>query len=65
MCPLLHHLKTNWCFGYVKHTLCVRLIQGKVTAATRHGHGPEVEDERHLKNFVVIFVFIEVFYTVR
>jgi hypothetical protein len=34
-------------------------------AATRHRHGLEVEDEGHLKDFDVIFVFVEVFCTIR
>jgi hypothetical protein len=39
--------------------------QGKAATAVRHRHSLEVEDEGHLKNFVVIFVFVEVFCDVR
>jgi hypothetical protein len=42
----------------------VRPALGGAVAAAHHRHGLEVEDEGHLKNFVVIFVFVEVFYTV-
>jgi hypothetical protein len=34
-------------------------------AAARRRHGLEVEDEGHLKDFDVIFIFVEVFCTVR
>jgi hypothetical protein len=43
----------------------VRLALGGAAAAARHCHGLEVEDEGHFKNFDVIFVFVEVFCTVR
>jgi hypothetical protein len=42
----------------------VRPTQGGAAAATRRRHGLEVEDEGHLKDFVVIFIFVEVFCTV-
>jgi hypothetical protein len=38
----------------------VRLDQGGAAAAAHHRHDLEVEDERHLKDFVAIFLFIEV-----
>jgi hypothetical protein len=34
---------------------------GGSAAATRRRHGLEVEDEGHLKKFIVIFVFVKVF----
>jgi hypothetical protein len=43
----------------------VRPSQEGVTAATHRRHGLEVEDERHLKDFIVSFVFIEVLCTDR
>jgi hypothetical protein len=43
----------------------VMLALDGAAAAARHGHGLEVEDEGHLKDFDVIFVFAEVFCTVR
>jgi hypothetical protein len=43
----------------------VRPAQGGAAAAARRRHGLKVEDEGHLKDFVVIFVFIEVLCTVR
>ena len=43
----------------------VRPAQGGAAAAARRRHGLEVEDEGHLKYLVVIFVFVEMFCTVR
>ena len=43
----------------------VRPTQGGAAAAARRRHGLEIEDEGLLKDFVVIFVFLEVFCTVR
>jgi hypothetical protein len=43
----------------------VRPTQGGAVAAARRRHGLEVEDEGLLKDFVVIFVFLGVFCTVR
>ena len=43
----------------------VRPIQGGAAAAARRRHGLEVEDEGLLKDLVIIFVFLEVFYIVR
>jgi hypothetical protein len=37
---------------------------GGVTVAARRRHSLEVEDEGHLKDFDVIFVFVKMFYTV-
>jgi hypothetical protein len=42
----------------------VKPIQGGAAAAARHRHGLEVEDEGLLKD-LVIFIFIEIFCTVR
>jgi hypothetical protein len=42
----------------------VAYAQGGAAAAARRRHGLEVEDEGYLKNFVVIFVFIEMLCTV-
>jgi hypothetical protein len=39
--------------------------QGGGAVTARHRYGLEVEHERHLKNFIVIFLFIEVFCTFR
>jgi hypothetical protein len=36
-----------------------------VAAAARGQHGLEVEDEGLLKDLVIIFIFLEVLYTVR
>ena len=53
-------------FGdFLSATNNVRPAQGGAAAAARRRHGLEVEDEGHLKNFVVIFVFVEMFWTVR
>jgi hypothetical protein len=38
----------------------VKPAHGGATAAALRPHGLEVEDEGHLKDFVVIFVFVEV-----
>jgi hypothetical protein len=38
---------------------------GAAAASARHQHGLKVEDEGHLKDFDVIFVFVEVFCTIR
>jgi hypothetical protein len=38
---------------------------GGAAAAARRRHGLEVEDKGHLKDFAVIFVFVEVFCIVR
>ena len=38
---------------------------GGAAAAAHRRHGLEVEDEGHLKDLVVIFVFVEVFCTAR
>jgi hypothetical protein len=43
----------------------VRPTQGGAAAVARRRHGPKVEDEGLLKDFVVIFVFLEVLCTVR
>ena len=43
----------------------VRPAQEGAAAAARRRHGLKVEDEGHLKNLVVIFVFVEMFWTVR
>jgi hypothetical protein len=43
----------------------VRLTQGGAAAAAHRRHGLEVEDEGHLKNFIVIFIFVQVPYIVR
>jgi hypothetical protein len=43
----------------------VKPALGGAAAAARRRHGLEVEDEGHLKNFVVIFVFVEVLCTIR
>ena len=43
----------------------VRPTQGGAAAAARRRHGLEVEDEGLLKDRIVIFVFLEVFCTVR
>jgi hypothetical protein len=40
-------------------------IQGEALAATRHRHSLEVEDKGHLKDFVVISIFVGVFCIVR
>jgi hypothetical protein len=39
------------------------VLEGAAAAARRR-HGLEVEDEGHLKNFDVIFIFVEVFCTI-
>jgi hypothetical protein len=36
-----------------------------VAAAARHRHGPKIEDEGHLKDFDIIFIFIDIFYIVQ
>jgi hypothetical protein len=46
-------------------TINVRPTQGGAAAAARRRHGLEVEDEGLLKDLVVIFVFLEMLYTVR
>jgi hypothetical protein len=38
----------------------VRPSQGGAVAAAHRLHGLEVEDKRHIKKFVVIFIFVEV-----
>ena len=43
----------------------VRPALGGAAAAARRRHGLEVEDEGHLKDLVVIFVFVEVSRTAR
>ena len=43
----------------------VKPVLGGAAAAARRRHGLKVEDEGHLKNLVVIFIFIELFCTVR
>jgi hypothetical protein len=43
----------------------VKPTQGGAAAAARRRHGLEVEDEGLLKDLVVIFVFLELFCTVR
>ena len=43
----------------------VRPDQGGAAAAARRRHGLEVEDEGHLKDFVIILFFVELFHTVR
>jgi hypothetical protein len=43
----------------------VRPTQGEAAAAACRRHGLEVEDEGHLKDFVAIFVFVEVLCTVQ
>jgi hypothetical protein len=42
----------------------VRPVMGGAAAATHRRHGLKVEDEEHLKDFDIIFVFDVVFYTV-
>jgi hypothetical protein len=42
----------------------VRPALGGAAAATRSRHGLDVEEEGHLKEFIVILVFIEVFCTI-
>jgi hypothetical protein len=42
-------------------TYNVRTALGGAAAAARHRHDLEVEDEGHLKDFVIFFVFVEVF----
>jgi hypothetical protein len=42
-----------------------RPVMGGAAAAARRRHGLEVEDEGHLKDFDVIFIFIEMFCSVR
>jgi hypothetical protein len=42
----------------------VRPTQGGAAAATRRQHGLEVEDKVLLKNLIIIFIFLEVLYTV-
>jgi hypothetical protein len=42
----------------------VRLALQGAAAVVRYRHGLEVEDEGHLKDFDVIFIFVDVFYTV-
>ena len=39
----------------------IRSALGGAAAAARHRHSLEVEDEGHLKDLIVIFVFVEVF----
>ena len=43
----------------------VRPALGDAATAARRRHGLEVENEGHLKDLVVIFIFIEVFCTAR
>ena len=43
----------------------VRPALGGAAAAARRRHGLEVKDEGHLNDLVVIFVFVELFCTVR
>jgi hypothetical protein len=43
----------------------VKPTQGGAAAAARRRHGLEVEDEGLLKDLIVIFVFLEMFCTVR
>ena len=53
-------------FGdFPSETNNVKPALGEAAAAVRRRHGLEVEDEGHLKNLVVIFVFVELFCTVR
>jgi hypothetical protein len=42
----------------------VRLTPGGAAAAACHRHSLEVEDEGLLKDLVVIYIFLKVFYTV-
>jgi hypothetical protein len=42
----------------------VRAVQRGAAAAARRRHGLEVEDKGHLKYFIVILFFVEVFYIV-
>jgi hypothetical protein len=49
---------------FMSATNNVRQTQGGAAAAVCRRHGLEVEDERLLKDLVVIFVFLEVLYTV-
>jgi hypothetical protein len=67
---LLLRLRDRCClvdpFGNFSHTTNnVRPSQGVEAAVAHRQHGLDVEDEGHLKNFVVIFVFVEMFCTVR
>ena len=43
----------------------VRPVLGGAAAAGRHRPGLEVEDEGHLKDLAIVFVFVEVFCTAR
>jgi hypothetical protein len=43
----------------------IRPALGGAAAAARRQHGLEVKDEGHLKDFDVIFVFVELLCTVR
>jgi hypothetical protein len=53
-------------FGdFLSATNNVRPTQGGAAAAARRRHGLEVEDEGLLKDLIVIFVFLEIFCTVR
>ena len=59
-CGLLHP------FGdFPSATNNVRLTLGGAATAARRRHGLEVEDQGLLKDFVIIFVFLEVLCTVR
>ena len=52
-------------FGdFTSTTNNVKPVLGGAAAAARRRHGLEVEDEGHLKDLVVIFVFFELFCTV-
>ena len=50
-------------FPYATNNM--RLALGGVAAAAHRRHGLEVADEGHVKNLIVIFVFIKVLCTVR